>query len=95
MAMASVPGAEHYREIADKLREAAWSCQFADARKEIMHLADRLESQADHLDHRTLNDGYSFGMSQGLPGLEVTAISPLSIVAGGSRHSVIPSLPMI
>jgi hypothetical protein len=68
MAMASVPGAEHYREIADKLREAAWSCQFADARKEIMHLADRLESQADHLDHRTLNDGYSFGMSQGLPG---------------------------
>ena len=24
--MASVPDAEHYREIADKLREAAWSC---------------------------------------------------------------------
>ena len=32
----SVPGAEHYREIADKLREAAVSCQFAGARQEIL-----------------------------------------------------------
>jgi hypothetical protein len=48
----TVPGAEHYREIAGKLREAAGFCQFADARKEILHLAARFESLADHLDHR-------------------------------------------
>jgi hypothetical protein len=47
-----VPGAEHYREIADALRQAARSCQFADARKEILHLAARFESRADHLDRR-------------------------------------------
>jgi hypothetical protein len=49
---ASVPGAEHYREIADRLREAAASCQFAGTRREILHLAARLESRADHLDQR-------------------------------------------
>ena len=48
----TVPGAEHYREIAGKLREAAGFCQFADARKEILRLAARFESLADHLDHR-------------------------------------------
>jgi hypothetical protein len=47
-----VPGAEHYREIAGKLREAAVACQFASARKEILHLAARFESRADHLDQR-------------------------------------------
>jgi hypothetical protein len=52
MSAATVPGAEHYREIADKLREAARSCQFAGARKEILHLASRFESRADHLDRR-------------------------------------------
>jgi hypothetical protein len=52
MMRVSVPGAEHYREIADKLREAAGTCQFAGARKEILHLAARFESRADHLDHR-------------------------------------------
>jgi hypothetical protein len=49
---AAVPGAEHYREIADKLREAARSCQFAGARREILHLAARFEDRADHLDRR-------------------------------------------
>jgi hypothetical protein len=48
----AVPGAEHYREIADRLRDAARSCQFAGARKEILHLAARFESRADHLDRR-------------------------------------------
>jgi len=48
----TVPGAEHYREIAGKLREVAGSCHFADARKEMLHLAARFESLADHLDHR-------------------------------------------
>jgi len=48
----TVPGAEHYRELADTLREAAGACQFAGARKEILHLAARFESRADHLDHR-------------------------------------------
>ena len=46
----TVPGAEHYREIAGMLREAAKSCQFAGARKEILYLAERFESRADHLD---------------------------------------------
>jgi hypothetical protein len=48
----TVPGAEHYREIAGMLREAAGSCQFASARKEILYLAARFESRADHLDRR-------------------------------------------
>jgi hypothetical protein len=41
LAGTTVPGAEHYREIAGVLRQAASSCQFADARKEILHLAAR------------------------------------------------------
>jgi hypothetical protein len=48
----TVPGAEHYREIAGMLREAARSCQLTGARKEILHLAERFESRADHLDRR-------------------------------------------
>jgi hypothetical protein len=48
----SVPGAEHYREIASRLREVARLCEFAYSRKEIIHLAGRLESRADHLDRR-------------------------------------------
>ena len=48
----TVPGAEHYREIAGMLRGTAGSCQFAGARKEILHLAERFESCADHLDRR-------------------------------------------
>ena len=40
----TVPGAEHYREIAGILREAARSCQFAGARKEILHLAEALRA---------------------------------------------------
>jgi hypothetical protein len=47
-----VPGAEHYREIAGILREAAGLCQFAGARKEILHIAARFESRADHLERR-------------------------------------------
>jgi hypothetical protein len=50
--MTTVPCAEHYREIAGMLREAARSCQFTSARKEILHLAERFESRADHLDRR-------------------------------------------
>ena len=48
----AVPGANHYREVAGMLREAARSCQFTGARKEILHLAERFESRADHLDRR-------------------------------------------
>ena len=48
----AVPGAKHYREIAGVLREAARSCQFTGARTEILHLAERFESRADHLDRR-------------------------------------------
>jgi hypothetical protein len=52
MRAAAVPGAEHYREIAGRLRDAARSCRLAGARKEILHLAARFESRADHLDRR-------------------------------------------
>ena len=52
MKATNVPGAEHYRAVAGMLREAARSCQFAGARKEILHLAERFESRADHLDRR-------------------------------------------
>ena len=52
MMRATVPGAEHYQELADILREAARTCQFGGARKEILHLAARFESRADHLDYR-------------------------------------------
>jgi hypothetical protein len=47
-----VPGAEHFREIANKLREAAAACQFAGDQKEILQLAAPFESRADHLDKR-------------------------------------------
>jgi hypothetical protein len=47
-----VPGAEHFRGIANKLRETAEACQFAGDRQEILHLAARFESRADHLDQR-------------------------------------------
>ena len=52
MRAVAVPGAEHYRELAGILREAARSCQLAGARNEILHLAARFESRADHLDRR-------------------------------------------
>ena len=52
MRTARIPGAEHYRELAGKLREVARSCQFANTRREIIHLAARLESRSDHLDRR-------------------------------------------
>jgi hypothetical protein len=52
MGAAAVPGAEHYRELAGKLREVARFCQFVNTRREIIHLAARLESRADHLDRR-------------------------------------------
>jgi hypothetical protein len=48
----TVPGAEHYREVAGMLREAAKWCQFAGARREILHLAARFESRADHIERR-------------------------------------------
>jgi hypothetical protein len=47
-----VPGTEHYREIADMLRNAARACQFAGTRREILQLAARLDSRADHIDRR-------------------------------------------
>jgi hypothetical protein len=43
----NIPGVEHYREIAGKLREVAAACQFRHTRREILHLAARLEGQAN------------------------------------------------
>jgi hypothetical protein len=49
----SVPGTEYYRgEIADLLRAAARACQFAGARREILHVAARFETRADHIERR-------------------------------------------
>jgi hypothetical protein len=42
----------NFREIANKLREAAAACQFASDRQEILHLAAGFESRADHLNQR-------------------------------------------
>jgi len=49
---ARAPGAAHCREIAGSLRQVAGACQFAAARREILHLAARFEIRADHLDRR-------------------------------------------
>jgi hypothetical protein len=46
------PGTEQYQEIADLLRAAARVCQFAGARREILHLAARFETRADHIERR-------------------------------------------
>ena len=35
----TVPGAEHFREIANKLHEAAAACQFAGDQKEVLRAA--------------------------------------------------------
>ncbi|MFL5267364.1 MAG: hypothetical protein ACJ8AH_12365 [Stellaceae bacterium] len=48
----SVPGTEYYREIADLLRAAARACQFAGAQREILHVAARFETRADHSERR-------------------------------------------
>jgi hypothetical protein len=40
------PGTARYREIADMLRDAARAYQFAGARREILHLAARLDRRA-------------------------------------------------
>jgi len=52
MQATTVAGALHYREIARMLRQAARPCLFVDARKEILHLAARFETRADHMDRR-------------------------------------------
>jgi hypothetical protein len=52
MRAVTLPGAEHYRELAGILREVARSCQFVGARNEILHLAARFDGRADHLDRR-------------------------------------------
>ena len=40
------------REIADLLRAAARACQFAGAQREILHVAARFETRADHSERR-------------------------------------------
>ena len=45
METTTVPGAEHYREIAGMLPEASGSCQFAGARKEILDLGHALRAE--------------------------------------------------
>jgi hypothetical protein len=45
--------AEHYREIARKLRGIAQECRFPKSRQELLDLAGRYERRADHFDQRT------------------------------------------
>jgi hypothetical protein len=44
---------EHYREMAQKLRELAREFHFPGVRKEILSLAARYERRADNLDARS------------------------------------------
>src|SRR5262249_42752387 len=60
---ARAPGAEHYREIADNLRQVAGACQFPTAPREILHLAARFETRADHLG---IDDHDALGMKRSL-----------------------------
>jgi len=48
----NIPGAEHYREIAGKLREVARACQFAHTRRDILKLAARLDGRANLVERR-------------------------------------------
>jgi hypothetical protein len=45
-AAAAVADAEHYREIARKLRGIAQECRFAKSRQELLDLAGRYERRA-------------------------------------------------
>jgi hypothetical protein len=50
-------GSEHYREMANKLREIARECRFPGARREILDLASRLERRADELEVKSGSAG--------------------------------------
>jgi hypothetical protein len=41
--------AQHYRELASRLRDIACQCRFPGARQEILDLASRYEVRANHL----------------------------------------------
>jgi hypothetical protein len=38
---------EHFREIAEKVRDLAWQTSIAEAREELFDLADRLDRMAE------------------------------------------------
>jgi DNA repair protein RadC len=46
-----IPGGEHYREMAGKIREVARQCRFAGARRELLRLAKNYHQRADHFDN--------------------------------------------
>ena len=50
---------QHYRDLANKLRDVARQCRFPGARQEILELASRYEGRARHLDRRSPSEGYS------------------------------------
>jgi hypothetical protein len=41
---------QHYRELAEKLRNIARQCRSAGARQKILDFASRYDGRADHLD---------------------------------------------
>ena len=68
MMRATVPGAEHYRELADILREAARACQFAGARKEILASRGTLrEPGRSSRSPGAIDDGDARGMMRSCP----------------------------
>jgi hypothetical protein len=44
---------QHYRELANKLRDIARQCRLPGARREMLDLAARYEGRADYLDTRS------------------------------------------
>jgi hypothetical protein len=50
---------QHYRDLANKLRDVARQCRFPGARQEILELASRYEGRAGHLDTRRPPEGYA------------------------------------
>jgi hypothetical protein len=54
-----MPNSQHYRDLANKLRDVARQCRFPGARQEILELASRYEGRAGHLDRRSPPEGYA------------------------------------
>jgi len=88
MRAAAVPGAEHYRELADKLREAARSCQFADRPSHDPH--GLVSHIFDFLGELSLSgcckDG--FFMLAGLSKKEILRTPPDFCATAGSHYEI-------
>jgi hypothetical protein len=50
-------GGDHYRELAEWLRELAGKCRLPNPQRELLNLARRFEHRADHLQRRVRRHG--------------------------------------